>query len=125
MKTFVSLALVLLLASCTKQSTDLRESQDSAPTIENMAFSPAYAGSNMSIKFTFTMNIPTPVTKVTLIRTNGLQRLWYKNNPESGAIITYDHMVSGWPTYPQSAFYFFEFIMADGSKTLTEPFQVY
>lgn len=119
-------ALIFLLVSCSKQSLDsLQSNQDAAPTIENMTFSPAYAGSNMSIKFTFTLNVTTPIQKITLIRTNGLLRLWYKNDPQTGPVTTYDHMVDTWPTYPQSAFYFFEFIMADGSKILTEPFQVY
>lgn len=117
---------LLLLASCSKQSLDsIQSNQALAPTVENMTFSPAYAGASMSIKFTFTMNISTQVTKVTLIRVNGLLRLWYKNDPQTGAVTTYDHMVDGWPTYGQSAFYFFEFILADGSKTVTEPFQVY
>lgn len=124
MKLLLTAFFPLLLLSCSKQSSDLLQSNQ-APTVENITFAPAYAGSNLSIKFTFTLNVSTQVTKVTLIRANGLLRLWYKNDPQSGAVTTYDHMVDSFPTYGQSAFYFFEFIMGDGSKTVTEPFQVY
>lgn len=127
MKTlFIPLAL-LILTSCTKPSleSNVAANEPEAAAVQSVTWGPVYAGGNMSIAFTVNLIVTSPVTKVNLFRANYLQLVWEVKNPQTGTYTMYNHIVDVMHTYPQHEMYFFEFLMADGSKVLTEPFQVY
>lgn len=122
MKIITTLTLFLILASCSKKASDTNEPPKAA-YVTGVTWSPVYAGASMSIAFSVNMVIVSPVTKVNLYNA---QRLASElKNPQTKTYTMYDHAVQSMPTYPAHQMYHFEFIMADGTKILTEPFQVY
>lgn len=123
-KTITGLILVLTLISCSK-STDLARPNSGEPVVNSITWSPVYAGSNMSIMFKITINVSEPVTRMNLIRAKDEVVLDYENNPQSGTITMYDHMVESMPLEIHKAFYFLEFKMADGTVVRGDRFQVH
>lgn len=119
--TIIALASILLLASCSKKSSDLN--QTPAASVKLVTWTNVYIGSAASIKFTVDFVIIRQVTKVKLIKASDLKSAEVKN-PVTGTYIMYfpGQYV---PNYLQHEMFYFEFMMADGAKIVTEPFQVY
>lgn len=121
MKTIITLATILLLASCSKKSSDTNQP---AAKVQSVTWEQVNTGNAISIKFTVDFVITRPVTKVNLIRSNDMKIVSEVKNPVTGTYTMYFHGQYV-PNYLQNEKYFFEFMMADGSKIATEPFQVY
>lgn len=118
------LLTVLIAVSCSKDNEAGRDGND--PTVESVTFQPSYAGSNMSIKFTFTLKVPLAgsVKQAKLYKVPS-KLVWSTDQPETGVHIMYDHSVDIFPTHASNTFYQLEFAMQDGTTKQTDKFQVY
>lgn len=120
MKTIITLATILLLASCSKKSSDLN--QTPAAKVQLVTWN--QVSTPFSIKFTVDFVITRSVTKVNLIRAKDLKIASSVKTPVTGKYTMYfvDQYL---PNYLMHEMFYFEFLMADGSKIVAEPFQVY
>jgi len=120
MKTLLILLSVITLISCSKEAEKLTNTD---PSVE-VTFGPIYAGSNASVKFNVTFYNTESVTRVNLYRSVSIL-VAYENYPEPKSYVLYDHMIADYPHYSNHIWYEFEFVMNDGTRIRSEPFQVY
>lgn len=118
-------ALVLVTASCTKNSEQLAQNTtQESPSVTSYSFSRVSAGSNESVRFNVVLNVPSPVKKFSIYRVPAVE-VWYVDNPESKAYVMYDHIITDYPTYGQNVWYYFVWTHNDGTQTILNKFQVY
>lgn len=127
MKTIILLLTSVLILSCSKSNDDnlAPYQQTSKPSVTSATWSAVNAGANESVKFNVKLSVPVPVSMVNLIHQSDNNKIvWTVNDPVTGNYTMYDH-TNDFPTYNEFSFYQFQFVMKDGTKSLTEKFQVY
>lgn len=121
MKALLISFLVVTLISCSKEEAARPAGE---PSVTNISFAPIYSGSNVSVKFDVTFNIPVGVKRVNLYRVPGVL-VDYELNPESKSYVMYDHVIGDYPKFAEQVYYQFEFTLDNDSKVMGESFQVY
>lgn len=124
MKSLGILLIVFTLTSCSKSSNNVAPIQNTDPTVTTVKFFPVYAGSNESVAFKITTNIPKPETVARMNLYLYPEHLRDKvDNPISTTYTMYDH-IGDYPHGTTNVFYQIEFVMKDGRKILLDKFMV-
>jgi hypothetical protein len=127
MKNFILFAaIVLVTASCTKNSEQLNTSSEQPSVISHRFFKVA-AGSNESVACDVTLNIPdeSKVSKVEMWNWSARQMRWESFSPKSGVYRMYDHVIGDYPSYGEQIYYYWVFKMKDGTEITTDKTQCY
>ncbi len=121
MKKFI--VILAILFSCKKESVNKPLATDQ-PQVVSYTFASVRDGGEQRPRFDVNIKSDTDsVLKLELYRVPSTL-VWYVDKPITGKYIMYDHL-SNYPTGAENVFYFFVFVMKDGTTVQGKPFQVY
>lgn len=110
----------LFLASCTKPAIEAR-TETASDYITSVTFYPEYPGGRTTTGLSFVVSNTVNVKSMKLMRLNPI--FIFDLKLTTGKQVIHDPIE--YPNYNQARFYQFQIVLNDGSKILTEPFQVY